>query len=41
MSGYYPCVVDRARYFGEPVAVVVARDQYIAEDALDLIEAGG
>ena len=30
--------VDKVRYVGEPVAVVVAQDRYIAEDALDLIE---
>lgn len=35
---YYPCAIGRARYFGEPVAVVVAEDRYIAEDALDLID---
>jgi 2-furoyl-CoA dehydrogenase large subunit len=35
---YYPAAVGRARYFGEPVAVVVAEDRYIAEDALDLID---
>ena len=35
---YYPCAVDRARYFGEPIAVVVADSRYIAEDAVDLIE---
>jgi 2-furoyl-CoA dehydrogenase large subunit len=35
---YYPCAVGRARYFGEPIAVVVAENRYIAEDALDLIE---
>jgi 2-furoyl-CoA dehydrogenase large subunit len=29
---------DRVRYVGEPVAIVVATDRYIAEDALDLIE---
>ena len=34
---YYPCAVKRARYFGEPVAVVIAEDRYIAEDALDLV----
>jgi len=34
---YYPCAVDRVRYFGEPVAVVLAENRYIAEDALDLI----
>jgi len=27
--------VERVRYVGEPVAVVVARDRYVAEDALD------
>ena len=30
--------VDRVRYVGEPVAVVVAEDRYLAEDALDLIQ---
>src|SRR5208282_4824647 len=34
----WPIATDRVRYVGEPVAVVVARDRYIAEDALDLIE---
>lgn len=34
---YYPCAVDRVRYYGEPVAVVVAEDRYVAEDALELI----
>ncbi|MFN8058616.1 MAG: xanthine dehydrogenase family protein molybdopterin-binding subunit [Vicinamibacterales bacterium] len=29
--------VDRVRYVGEPVAVVVAVDRYVARDALDLI----
>jgi 2-furoyl-CoA dehydrogenase large subunit len=35
---FYPCAAGKARYFGEPVAVAVAKDRYIAEDALDLIE---
>ena len=35
---YYSCAVDRVRYVGEPVAVVVADSRYIAEDALDLIQ---
>lgn len=35
---YYPCAVDKVRFVGEPVAVVIARDRYVAEDALDLIE---
>lgn len=34
---YYPMAIDRVRYVGEPVAVVVAESRYIAEDALDLI----
>ena len=36
--GHYAHAVDRLRYVGEPVAVVVARDRYAAEDALDRIE---
>ncbi|MBX9587774.1 MAG: molybdopterin-dependent oxidoreductase [Hyphomonadaceae bacterium] len=36
----WPMAVDRVRYVGEPVAVVVAVDRYVAEDALDLIEVG-
>jgi 2-furoyl-CoA dehydrogenase large subunit len=35
---YYPLAVDRARFVGEPIAVVVAENRYLAEDALDLIE---
>ncbi|MFI5020282.1 MAG: molybdopterin cofactor-binding domain-containing protein [Alphaproteobacteria bacterium] len=34
----WPIATDRVRYVGEPVALVVARDRYVAEDALDLIE---
>jgi 2-furoyl-CoA dehydrogenase large subunit len=34
---YYAAAVDRARYVGEPVAVVVAEDRYLAEDAADLV----
>ncbi len=30
--------VDKVRYVGEPIAVVVADSRYIAEDALDLID---
>lgn len=29
---------DRARYVGEPIAVVLAEDRYVAHDAVDLIE---
>jgi len=33
------CVaVERVRYVGEPVALVVATDRYVAEDAVDLID---
>ena len=35
---YYPIAIDRTRYVGEPVAVVVADTRYIAEDACDLID---
>ena len=35
---HYALAVDRVRYAGEPVAVVVARDRYVAEDALECIE---
>ena len=34
----WPIAIERARYVGEPVAVVVASDRYRAEDALELIE---
>ena len=33
-----PIATDRVRYVGDPVAVVVAQDRYIAEDALELVE---
>lgn len=34
---HWVLAVDRVRHVGEPVAVVVAEDRYIAEDALDLV----
>ena len=34
----WPIAVERVRYVGEPVAVVVAANRYLAEDALELIE---
>lgn len=34
---YYCIAVDRARYVGEGVAVVVAEDRYLAEDALQAL----
>lgn len=35
---YYSLAVDKVRYVGEPVAVVVAKNRYLAEDALEAIE---
>ena len=35
---YYPIAVDKVRYAGEPVVLVVAEDRYVAEDAVELIE---
>jgi 2-furoyl-CoA dehydrogenase large subunit len=34
----YSLAVDKVRFVGEPVAVVLADDRYLAEDALDAIE---
>src|SRR5262245_12060681 len=34
---YYCAATDRARFVGEPVAVVVARDRYVAEDAAETV----
>ena len=33
-----PIAVNKVRYVGEPIAVVIAEDRYVAEDALELIE---
>jgi len=33
----YAAAVDEVRYVGEPVAVVVATDRYVAEDAAELV----
>jgi 2-furoyl-CoA dehydrogenase large subunit len=35
---YRAAAHERTRYVGEPLAVVVASDRYVAEDALELIE---
>ena len=35
---HWSLAMDRVRYSGEPVAIVVAKNRYIAEDALELIE---
>ncbi|MGH7353323.1 MAG: xanthine dehydrogenase family protein molybdopterin-binding subunit, partial [Candidatus Rokuibacteriota bacterium] len=34
---YYPAATDKARFVGEPVAVVVARDRYLAEDGAEAV----
>jgi len=34
----WPIAAGRVRYVGEPVAVVIASDRYLAEDALELID---
>jgi CO/xanthine dehydrogenase Mo-binding subunit len=34
----YPLAVDKVRFFGEPVAAVIALDPYVAEDGAELIE---
>jgi len=39
VCGTRPLAVDRVRFVGEPVAVVVATDPYRAQDALDLVRA--
>jgi 2-furoyl-CoA dehydrogenase large subunit len=33
----YALALDTVRYVGEPIAVVVARDRYVAEDAAELV----
>jgi 2-furoyl-CoA dehydrogenase large subunit len=35
---HWPLAMDRTRYAGEPLAVVVAENRALAEDALDLIQ---
>ena len=37
-TDHHVVAVDVARYAGEPVAVVVAQDRYLAEDAAELVE---
>jgi carbon-monoxide dehydrogenase large subunit len=34
----YPLARDRVRYVGEPVAVVIAENRYLAEDAAELVD---
>ncbi|MEM0173703.1 MAG: xanthine dehydrogenase family protein molybdopterin-binding subunit [Sulfolobaceae archaeon] len=35
---YYPIAKDKAVYYGEPIAVIIAKDEYIAEDAKELVQ---
>ena len=35
---YYAGATDRVRFVGEPVAVIVAADRYLAEDAAELVD---
>ncbi len=35
----WPIAIGRVRYVGEPVVIVVAETRYLAEDAIDLIDA--
>ncbi|RFU69630.1 xanthine dehydrogenase family protein molybdopterin-binding subunit [Bacillus sp. V59.32b] len=35
---YYPIAIDKVRYVGEPVAVVIAKNRYVAEDAAELVK---
>ena len=35
---YWPLAMDDVKYAGDAVAAVVARDKYIVEDAMDLVE---
>jgi carbon-monoxide dehydrogenase large subunit len=35
---FYPLSVDKVKFHGAPVALVIARDKYTAEDAVELVE---
>src|SRR4029453_13096106 len=35
---YYCTATDRVRFVGEPVAVIVAKNRYVAEDAAELVQ---
>src|SRR5438067_11738968 len=38
VPAHHPLPVDKARYMGEPVAVVIAETPYLARDAAELVE---
>ena len=35
---FWPLSIDEVKYVGDPLAVVVARDKYILEDAIELVD---
>ena len=35
---FWPLAIDKVKFHGEPVAAIVARDAYVAEDAAELVE---
>ncbi|MEC7973142.1 MAG: xanthine dehydrogenase family protein molybdopterin-binding subunit [Pseudomonadota bacterium] len=35
---YYPIAAEKVRYVGEPVAIIVADDRYLGEDAAEIID---
>ena len=37
LPSFYSLATDKVRYVGDPLALVVAEDRYVAEDALELI----
>ena len=35
---YYPIAAEKVRYVGEPVAIIIADDRYLGEDAAEIID---
>ncbi len=35
---FYPMAKEKTLYYGEPVAVIIAKDDYVAEDAKELLQ---
>jgi len=35
---FYPMAREKTLYYGEPVAVIIAKDDYVAEDAKELLQ---
>ncbi|MBI3116618.1 MAG: xanthine dehydrogenase family protein [Thaumarchaeota archaeon] len=38
LPGRYPLAVDEVNYVGEPIAIAIAENRYVAKDATDLVE---